>query len=250
MNDEKCYWCGQSATSMEHVPPKCLFPEEKDIKDIFNKSYRNNLIRVPSCDEHNMKKSNLDEYLMVTLSGKVGNNSVAYIHTATKVSRSRIRNPKIINIDREDILKVKDKEFPVLWINVDNDKLRYSFESIARAIYFYENEHVFRGKCFVISRLFNHPDDVKGSEFNNRSSELIENEQKYWINEIKGNNPDIFSYQFSEVDGFKCQTLALNFYEGTKVYVILNGMTDEEMEEVRPKLAAVTDSLFGDLRNE
>ena len=177
MNNEICYWCGKSATSMEHVPPKCLFPEEKDVKDILQKSYRNNLIRVPSCDEHNMKKSNLDEYLMVTLSGNVGKNFVAYIHTATKASRSRIRNPKIIQIDSEDILKVNDKEFPVLWVNVDNGKLRYSFESIARAIYFYENKHIFRGKCLVISRLFNHPDDPNGSKFNNRSSELIENEQ-------------------------------------------------------------------------
>jgi hypothetical protein len=49
LNHEICYWCGKKATLMEHVPPKCLFPEEKDVMDILNKSFRNNLITVPSC---------------------------------------------------------------------------------------------------------------------------------------------------------------------------------------------------------
>lgn len=247
LNNEICYWCGKKATSMEHVPPKCLFPEEKDVKDLINKTFRNNLITVPSCEEHNTNKSNLDEYLMANLSGKVGNNFVAYIHTATKVSRSRLRNPKIIQIDKEAILKLKNKELPVLWITVDTHKLRYSFESIARALYYHENNDIFYGSCFVVSKLFDHPDDPNGSEFNKRSSELLELEQAHWKTELKGNNPDIFTYQFNEIDGFKCQTLALNFYGGTKVFVILNGMTDVEMEEAKPRLAFLTDSIFGDL---
>lgn len=63
-NQEICYWCGWVATSSEHVPPKCLFPESKDVKGIYDRSFRNNLITVPSCDKHNMKKSHDDEYLM------------------------------------------------------------------------------------------------------------------------------------------------------------------------------------------
>ena len=51
------------------------------IKPLFNISFKERLITVPSCDEHNMTKSNLDEYLTVTLSGKVGNNSLAYVQT-------------------------------------------------------------------------------------------------------------------------------------------------------------------------
>ncbi|MCH1643260.1 hypothetical protein MJ257_24515, partial [Paenibacillus timonensis] len=247
MSSAICYWCGTEATSMEHVPPKCLFPEEKDVKDVLNKSYRNNLITVPSCNEHNMNKSNLDEYLMATLSGKVGNNFVAYVHTATKVSRSRMRNPKIIKVDKSAILKLKNKEFPVLWITVDTIKLRHSFEAITRALYFYENNEVFKGSCFVVSTLFDHEDDPKGTEFNKRSSALLESEQRHWKTELKGSNPDIFTYQFSEVDGFKCQTLSMNFYEGTRVFVILNGMTEDEIEEAKPKFAFLTDAIFGDL---
>ncbi|CAN7273542.1 hypothetical protein [Paenibacillus sp. LjRoot56] len=249
MNQEICYWCGKIATSMEHVPPKCLFPEEKDIKDLFEKSFRDNLIRVPSCEVHNMQKSNLDEYLMANLSGKVGNNLVGYIHTATKVSRSRLRNSKIININKEDILKVKNKELPVLWITVDTKKLIYSFESIARALYYHENKKIYQGKCFVVSKLFNHPADSNGSEYNSKCSELLSLDQKHWKSELKGNNPDVFTYQFSEIDGFKCQTLALNFYGGTKVFVILNGMTDDEFNKNKPLFTPITDSIFSNLIN-
>ncbi len=56
-NDQYCYWCGEPATSKEHVPPKCLFPEDKDIKPILNETFREHLITVPSCDKHNLSKS-------------------------------------------------------------------------------------------------------------------------------------------------------------------------------------------------
>lgn len=131
-----CFWCVKSVTSMEHVLPKSIFPEEKDVKNIFSKSFRTNLITVHSCEEHNLNKSNLDEYLMVHLSSKVGNNNVAYIHTLTKVNRSITRNPKLFDIDKEDIIEINDKKYPVLWINIDTKKLLYSFEAVARALFF------------------------------------------------------------------------------------------------------------------
>lgn len=197
------------------------------------------------CEEHNLSKSNLDEYLMVNLSSKVGNNNVAYIHTLTKINRSLTRNPKLIDIDKEDIFEVNNKEYPILWVNVDTNKLIFSFESIARALYFYEYEVNFIGRCFVISELFFHPQNPEGVKNIKISIDLIERERRYWKNEIKGSNPDIFTYQFSEIDGFKCQTLALNFYGGTKVYIILNGMTNEEMDEARPNFIPITNSIYG-----
>ncbi len=232
---------------MEHVPPKCLFPEEKDVKEITRKTYRDNLIRVPSCEEHNLKKSNLDEYLMVHLSGRVGNNFVAYLNTVTKVSRIRLRNPRIINIEKTDVVRIRNKEFPVLWINADTSKLTYSFESIARGLYFNEYGSIFNGNCLVITKLFKHPNDPEGSKFISRSFNLIESEQKHWKTEIKGSNPEIFTYQFSKVDGFNCQTVALNFYSGTMVYVVLNGMTEEQKVKLEPYTNTITGIFFGDM---
>lgn len=248
MVEKKCYWCESEATSMEHVPPRCLFPEDKDVKTVFNKTFREHLITVPSCDEHNMQKSNLDEYLMVTLSGKVGNNGLAYVQTLTKIERSRKRNNKLLDIEKSDVIKFNDEELPVLWINVDTQKLNYSFESIARGLYYHENNKSFKGKISIVSKVFNHPDDPNGTEFNIRGSEMIENERKHWNTEEKGVNKEVFTYQFSPIDGFKTQTLALKFFEGIDVYIILNDLTDKEIEEANSKLSFFSKALFGDLQ--
>jgi hypothetical protein len=57
--------CEMAATSREHVPPLCIFPEMKDMQD--GTDYRQNLITVPACDAHNLKKSADDEYLQLIL---------------------------------------------------------------------------------------------------------------------------------------------------------------------------------------
>jgi len=76
--------CSEIASSREHVPPMCLFPEEKDIK---TSMFRKNLITVPSCTLHNSKKSKDDEFLMACVAGIVGNNFLGYFHTHTKIKR-------------------------------------------------------------------------------------------------------------------------------------------------------------------
>lgn len=230
---EYCYWCGREATSKEHVPPKCLFPERKDMRQFYEKDFRCNLITVPSCDEHNMKKSNNDEYLMTCLGGRVGNNGVAYLHNATKVKRALERNPKIVEVEKLDMVKLGEKKFPVNIITVDNYRLVHSFESIARALYFHEEKKIFNGECRIISELFLHPDYEKESKFILESIQLIEEEREQWKTKTKGDNKDIFTYQFSPLDGFKCQTLAMTFYKGTKVYAVFSNMSEQKREELK-----------------
>ena len=57
-----CYMCSAPKTSVEHVPPKGLFPKSKDLPAGMN--LRKQLITVPACDLHNTEKSHDDEYLM------------------------------------------------------------------------------------------------------------------------------------------------------------------------------------------
>lgn len=58
---EHCAYCGEPATSMDHVPPRSLFSID-----------RLNLIRVPACDTHNGKRSGLDERFREFISLYVG----------------------------------------------------------------------------------------------------------------------------------------------------------------------------------
>ena len=124
---EKCYWCGVDATSKEHVPPKCLFPEDKDIQKIAHDTFRKNLITVPSCDAHNLEKSHEDEYLMACLGGGVLNNEVAYIHTHTKIKLARDRNITLLNLDSYAEAVANDKRYPVHWINIETHRLLSAF---------------------------------------------------------------------------------------------------------------------------
>lgn len=58
-----CYMCDELATTVEHIPPKCIFPETKDLEDK-TLNLRKKLLTVPSCTLHNNAKSGDDEYLL------------------------------------------------------------------------------------------------------------------------------------------------------------------------------------------
>lgn len=60
---------------MEHAPPLCFFPEEKDAKG--NALYRKDLIRVPSCKVHNTSKSDDDLYVAFHLASTIRGNHCA-----------------------------------------------------------------------------------------------------------------------------------------------------------------------------
>lgn len=245
---EYCYWCGKPATSKEHVPPKCLFPERKDMENVFDESFRNDLITVPSCDKHNIKKSNDDEYLMACIAGRVGNNSVAFVHNSTKIKRAIDRNPHLLKADEETVIDVNGTKFPVKWVTVDTVRLIHSFEAIARAIYYHEFGQSFSGSCKVVSKIFFSLEDKNSTIFNFRAAKLIEAEQPHWKTQIKGSNPKIFTYQFSPIDSIGTITLLLNFFEKTVVYVVLSTIDDSNLEKYKGQFAPILDALFGDLK--
>ena len=244
---EKCYWCGRDATSREHVPPRCIFPEGKDIKLIYEETFRRSLITVPSCDEHNLAKSHHDEYLMVCLGGRVGNNGIAYIHTNTKIKRAIERNPKLIQVQGEDEISISGKKFPVLLVQIDNYRLMRSFESIARALVFHEFSFCYQGRCQVISDIFFSPKDFRSTNFQAKSAQMLSEERKRWDTKNKGDNSSIFTYQFSNLDAIGTFTVALTFYGKTIVYVIMSLLDDVTYEKVEKQLKPQIDQFLNDI---
>ena len=85
LGNKKCYSCAELATTQEHVPPKCLFPEKKDSENL---DYRKNLIRVPSCELHNNRFHLDDEFLMIVLAHCHRQNEAGELHKSTKVDRA------------------------------------------------------------------------------------------------------------------------------------------------------------------
>lgn len=86
-----CYMCDEPATTKEHVPPKCIFPEKKDT--LAQVDYRKDLDCVPSCKKHNNDKSRDDEYLLSVLSSSVTSSDVGLRNYLTKVNRAYKRAP-------------------------------------------------------------------------------------------------------------------------------------------------------------
>lgn len=177
---------------------------------------------------------------MVCLGGRVGNNGIAYIHTNTKIKRAIKRNPKLIQVQGEDEISILGKQFSVLLVQVDNYRLMHSFESIARALVFHEFNFCYQGRCQVISDIFFSSKDIKFANFQVKSAQMLREERKRWNTENQGDNPKIFTYQFSNVDGTGTFTLALTFYGKTIVYVImplLDGATYKKVkEQLKPQI--------------
>jgi hypothetical protein len=134
MKNKKCYMCDETASTVEHVPPKCLFPESKDIE---GQNFRLNLITVPSCEIHNTQKSKDDEFLMVSLAGMIGNNSIGYLHKFTKVDRAiqKSAHKLIENVflkKEKYYFKIEDNKFiELIWGTPDFDRLENCFKHIA-----------------------------------------------------------------------------------------------------------------------
>lgn len=214
-----CYMCGVPATSREHVPPVCLFPEEKDIQ---TSVFRNNLITVPSCDLHNSKKSQDDEFLMGCLAGIIGNNVIGFFHAHTKVKRAMQRKGKeFIHVLMKDAqgLNLKDDKghvFSVLVGRPDFNRLKACFEHIAYGLYYHKFGKRFEGTCHMLLDFLTYEDErMEKYKLLCRKRLNIEPKKP----KAEGANPEIFRYAFFEPDEIGLIALRMAFYEGAQVFV-------------------------------
>lgn len=220
MSQAHCYMCSAVATSREHVPPRNLFPESKDIGGA---NYRVKLITVPSCTLHNSAKSQDDEFLMVSLAGIIGNNSIGYMHKLGKVDRAIRRSAnKLLEqvlLEKKEIhrIEVQPNVFhEVIWGTPDVARLHRCFEHIGYGLHWHHFGKRFNGQIKVLLGYLFHRDHNSKTwvEFIRDRSEIdLKNKPKL------GANQDIFYYQVTEPDQFKLFLIKLTFYGGLNVYL-------------------------------
>jgi len=188
MKNKTCYFCGKPASNKKHVPPKTLFPSIK-----YNDKYlNNNLITVPSCDEHNSGKSGDDEYFCNVMKTSLNSNKVPEITMIYPLQRSISYNKNICSELFKDEMPI------IIWdgkiyhesISYNVDLLRFNnvLKHITMALYFYEY------KCIC-------PYEYFGSDFISVSNNLdtfTMNSLKYL--EYKGENKEIFKYNVIEIN--------------------------------------------------
>ena len=224
MANQTCYMCDAPSTSVDHAPPRCLFPENKDLL-IEDKSlnFRDQLITVPACHEHNGKKSMDDEYLfcllaMALLSGKYGQ-----LQSTTKVLRILKRKPALLAkvLEKVSPAYIKDlqtgKISETIALEIEHDRINSSLESCARALFFNDFNHRFEGNIRV-TPLFLSDIDPK---FNASVARLSSATDMLFKNiELKGNNPSIFTYRFRSDEYPNKIVLEMTFYEGARATAI------------------------------
>lgn len=208
--------CDRDAVSSEHVPPKNLFPEQKDVGE----DYRKHLITVPSCEIHNSAKSEDDEFLMVSLAGIFGNNSIGYLHKFTKVNRA-IRRTSNSLLDkafkkRKHYHLKNDNEFlEIIWGTPDHKRLINCFEHIAYGLHYHHLQKRFKGEVKVLLGYLHSKD-----ESNNNFVQFLKDRAAIDLKGISfsGANQDIFYYQFTAPDEHGIYMVHMRFYGGIDVY--------------------------------
>ena len=188
--------CSELATSKEHTPPKCFFPEDKYIGK--ENTQRIDLITVPSCDLHNGQKSGDDEYLLYlfTMSERANGYGKANFHT--KVIKAAKRRPKL----SEHIFSIESEIDGNTGYQIDRERINQTIGQISRAIFHHETGLKWFPPVHVNSTIFEVPEEQDGIkldrkaiisprwEFVTKTMGLLKD--KKWL----GSNPKTFKYKF------------------------------------------------------
>lgn len=215
--------CERPATSREHVPPQCIFPEQKDLDAGLD--LRKNLITVPSCDTHNQEKSGDDEYLLYALTMSIMNNRTAMTQIQRKIVRAITRNRARFDEFAQDPQRIfavdnDGTTFDTLMVRIDNKRFLKSLDWIARGLFCHRFAKRFVGKCFLLPDFTLHAgseEDVKRNDLQHLATRLVRPHFDQLPQE--GENPPVFRYCFDEPDDRGLIPMRMSFFGGSHVYV-------------------------------
>lgn len=195
-----CYWCGEKATSKEHVPPSNIFP----------KHYRHELITVGACKKHNEEFSKLDERMRFNLTF-VSKNEIGRAHYKNK-SIKGLKRPEssklLLDLSNNFIPDHKgenlQKESP--------ETLNKYFEKIIRGLYFHHHSKPLNGSTSYFSSKVKQLDLNANIHF---YFYCISSEGK-WI-EGDSKNPDIFKYYYRYSSDMEQFFLKMFFFDDHEI---------------------------------
>lgn len=145
--------CDAVATSVEHAPPDCFFPE----------GYRSNLVTVPSCAKHNEANAKDVEYVRNVISTQRGTNgAAALIFETTK--RSLEHSPKLAARTFRDLRPIMIAGEETGAFPIDLPRHRRVMEAIAYALYFRDSKKKHRGDWQIFTPSFKYAAKVHQGE--------------------------------------------------------------------------------------
>jgi hypothetical protein len=218
-----CYWCGIELTpetnKREHVPPNSFFP----------KGYKEQLITVPSCEEHNTQFSTIDERFKIYIQS-MGTNQIAIDDFKDKTVRglNREQSRKFVESLSENSFYTEIDGEQKLVFKIDPNHTDIFIEKIFRGIYFYHKEKPATGKIMHFSVQLFDPDLDYEALMDELLMDLISDAM------VEGDykNPEIFRYRFFDLPDFDAFIAVFNFYKGVEIiaWVIPEQMLTLETE--------------------
>jgi len=207
--------CDAPSVGREHVPPKCLFPE--------NNRYRKSLVKVPSCAEHNSGKSTDDELLRWVIAATNAHNEIAREVLSSSVSPSFVKKPHLRETFLRDFhVQVSESGMFKSTFTVDSRRLNNSITSIARGLYYHHTWHTHKA-LGPMEIAWDVPKE-KGAAL----QALNLSDQEYVaftspsLRQPKcafGANPEVFQYHFDLKSDPKYVVCIMRFYEGQAIFV-------------------------------
>jgi hypothetical protein len=202
-----CYWCGEPATSREHVPSRNLFPPGKN----------KNLITVPSCSKHNEALTKFDEKFRVYLQAQETSvDALNEFKTTTFRGLSRPESQGLVRGLAKGAQRIVVQGQKTIALRVDPTEQNLYFEKIIRGLYFHLYQKPAQGRVVSVSRDFIVPgfdyDEVQkvlGPHLNDPNV----------AKEGKTHNPEIFRYKYAraEENGKEGLAIVMLFYNGVEV---------------------------------
>ena len=213
-----CYACSNPPTTNEHVPPECFFPKSKEAK---GQRFRENLIKVPSCEAHNNSYSQHDEYLwallLTSVRGQISNKAPIYPRLKRALARGESSLSAQIGAKLKSVEAINEngKREKVATAKTDIKKLDESFDKICRGLYYDEYGARFDGKVvsdynFIYDSANENNNTWRNVKFDHAKS-LVKNRP------VKGAHPSIFSYKSRSIENSEYIVYLLTFYEGIEI---------------------------------
>lgn len=188
------------------MPPRCIFPEDP--------AFRKNLTTVPSCNEHNLRRSKDDELLRHILVSAPGNNALCLRVLESGVIGAFERRPHIIETFLPNLTGVRAGNIETASFTIDLPRFESSVGAIVRGLVYAEtNEKLLSDLTVAWGPLLT--SDYTKAPF----LEIIQRSERRLPPIGRGANPTIFTYDFQEFRSGASRLCRLRFYEGHPIYV-------------------------------
>ena len=212
-----CYMCERNYVSKEHVPPKSFFPEKGELDSGLD--YRKNLITVPSCEFHNLEKSDDDQYLLFVVVSSFRASDVAQKLFSKKIIRAIKRRPSLGSFYRDNFkVEIGGKE--TMGYRVDRNRFDDTISKLVSALYFYTYKEKWVDRFFVFSPEI-YSTNSNAAEVNSTMIDLEKKTGMHMKNqEFLGSNPAVFRYKIMRRENYVLARML--FYQG----VVINAFSD------------------------